>query len=434
VQSVETYYLDEFEETGYEYLARMHHAISGGGNDRLRCFPAANPYERFIAVATSVLERLRNSDLKPAQRDRCLALWIELQADDLMGLDGSDESGRAILYPDSVTRKSLSLRLGHSEETIRNDINALVRLGLLFCERRSTYTETGNRYERREGGIGHYPLLVRRRLDDLVVSEVESSEDEEEGVSSLGPVVSNHSGVITAIAAPQAGIQVPSTQIEGVSANAKKSSTQIESVSVSTFTDVLTDVISNVKDKNNLNSNGKTGKQARKGTSAIEPATSRQLGFIEQLAGENLGAVLFMFSVSSLEGLTKSQADEAIKTLNGTDEDGARQLRRVTETFHQEKVKREEAARKEAREAKQREDDLYLQEKIDGEVRLFGTALTEKQRWDLTKIRSKAALDPNGWWASPLREIDSGALTPSAARNCLDGLFEKYAESRRKVQ
>ena len=356
-----TYFVDDFNETGFSYVARMHHRKNGDSGDGLKPLPAADPDEPFIAIPSSVLQVLYNACLEGSissgQRTRMLALWVDLQSHDVMGLDGSDSEGRPVLYPRSLTYEELKVRSGFGEETLRIDLLALERLGLIHKELRSTYVEKGNTVERRSGGFGYYPTGIRRAKKDLVIEPFAMSVDTPPGFS--------------AVSSP------PTTSSVGTTTHAM-------SASPYTYTDVLTDVSiypAPIVEKQQEKSSAKK---------IDAPATAKQVDFVEKLASGQEEDLLRHLELGSLSDMSKVTADATIKMLKDKN-DAYWEYIRASERYRQEQRTQAELLAKQARdEADALEVKASLSAFAEDETKNFGRPLTPEERTAYRKLRNGA--------------------------------------------
>jgi hypothetical protein len=355
----ETYILDDYTETGFSFVARMHHREHGDAGDRIKHLPAADPDEHFIAIPFSVLRVLDNAwtegSISSAQRTRMLSLWVELQSYDIMGLDGSDDEGRPFLYPRSLTYEELQQRTGFGEETLRKDLLTLERLGLVFREARSTFVEKGNTVERRNGGLGYYPLGIRRAKKDLLIEPFAMSADTPRGFS--------------AVSSP------PTTSSVGTTSHEM-------SVSLSTYTDVVTDVLiypAEVAPK-------KQEKSPR--TNIDTPATEKQVALVERLASGQEKDLLRHLGLGSFADMSKATADTTIKMFKHKNNAYGEYIR-ASERHRQEQSTKAELLAKQARdEADALREKEGLATIAEEETGKFGRQLTLEERSAYRKLRN----------------------------------------------
>lgn len=398
----ETYFVDDFTETGFSYVARMHHRENGDAADRTKHLPAADPDEYFIAIPSSVQQVLSNAwlegSISSAQRTRMLFLWVDLQSYDIMGLDGSDNEGRPLLYPISLTYEELKKRSGFSEETLRSDLQALLQLGLIFREARSTFVEKGNTAQRRNGGLGYYPLGIRRAKKDLLFEPFAMSADTPRGFS--------------AVSSP------PTTSSVGTTSHTM-------SVSLPTYTDVVTDVSiypAHIVEKQQEKPSAKKGDA---------PATAKQVDLVERLASGQEKDLLRHLGLGSFTDMSKATADTTIKMLKDKN-DAYWEYIRASERYRQEQSKQAELLTKQARdEADALREKEGLAAIAEEETGKFGRPLTLEERSAYRKLRigvfssKRSAVAMS--YASAVEAFDG---EPSEALALLLSAIEAFAEEK----
>lgn len=429
--------LSDTNDWPYEYLAVPWDAKNAEGPHGFFHVPASDPNGPFIQVSQETFDYFFVTVAKEVGFTKAsgwFTVWCQLQLNGLFykDLHRTSADGRPTFYANSVTKKELAEMLSVSEATINRYLAGMTEWGLVIPEHRSTYEDVArNRVERRQGGNGYYPCLIRRPKEqvhfvglDEVAESVEV--DSEPEVATTMDVAQQATGDHDEPGQHVTAASNPTPLNRGQHVTAVTPAGQHSDVNTSHVTRSLSFITEINTDRRAEPGSSKNEQQrgvVRRGT-----ITDAQLKLLQgRLTRELAAAACSKFKVGGLEGLSKPDASSLIEMVKGQNKPLQEEINSIARKDAHE---REERKRLEAKEKQEQEEAEY---KADAEAadakyhKFYGRLLTASEMSTLHLINARQSLQAKyAELHSRIQQAEEADLSCEERLAVLDDVMKEY--------